>query len=221
MSLYDTLADTLLRGGEGLFGLEGREHTAQVDQKRREWREWRFRWGRGGSGPTRRSQGNSAPGGRAERFSAGSVLLADDGAGRRYLGAERRLPAQRAADTGQLCAALGPRRTIGPGSARRDLLRGAEPARSVLLQAGPTRWSAASFGRQRSNWPTATLSKLIFTRSGLPNQGRSLPRHSARPRSPEDQSAGPIRRCRVTDPTRAWHEPQRRCGASSTASMPS
>ena len=28
-----------------LFGLEGREHTAQVDQERREWREWRFRWG--------------------------------------------------------------------------------------------------------------------------------------------------------------------------------
>ena len=31
-------------GGEGLFGLESREHTAQVDQARREWREWRFRW---------------------------------------------------------------------------------------------------------------------------------------------------------------------------------
>ena len=28
-----------------LFGIEGREHTAQVDQDRREWREWRFRWG--------------------------------------------------------------------------------------------------------------------------------------------------------------------------------
>ena len=28
-----------------LFGIEGREHTAQVEQERREWREWRFRWG--------------------------------------------------------------------------------------------------------------------------------------------------------------------------------
>jgi hypothetical protein len=28
-----------------LFGIEGREHTAQVDATRREWREWRFRWG--------------------------------------------------------------------------------------------------------------------------------------------------------------------------------
>lgn len=43
--LYRTLAATLDRGGEGLFGLEAREHTAQVDQERREWREWRFRDG--------------------------------------------------------------------------------------------------------------------------------------------------------------------------------
>ncbi|HEY8594855.1 MAG TPA: DEAD/DEAH box helicase [Devosiaceae bacterium] len=43
--LYTTLAQALLDGGDGLFGLEGREHTAQVDAERREWREWRFRWG--------------------------------------------------------------------------------------------------------------------------------------------------------------------------------
>lgn len=43
--LYRSLAESLARGGEGLFGLESREHTAQVDQTRREWREWRFRWG--------------------------------------------------------------------------------------------------------------------------------------------------------------------------------
>jgi Lhr-like helicase len=43
--LYRTLAHTLASGGEALFGIEGREHTAQVDQDRREWREWRFRWG--------------------------------------------------------------------------------------------------------------------------------------------------------------------------------
>jgi Lhr-like helicase len=45
VELYRTLADTLAGGGEALFGLDGREHTAQVDQQRREWREWRFRWG--------------------------------------------------------------------------------------------------------------------------------------------------------------------------------
>ena len=44
-ALYSNLADALARGGEGLFGLESREHTAQVDSERREWREWRFRWG--------------------------------------------------------------------------------------------------------------------------------------------------------------------------------
>ncbi len=43
--LYETLTDLLTAGGEGLFGFEGREHTAQVDKDRREWREWRFRWG--------------------------------------------------------------------------------------------------------------------------------------------------------------------------------
>jgi hypothetical protein len=37
--LYETLADLLMAGGEGLFGFEGREHTAQVDQERRVWRE--------------------------------------------------------------------------------------------------------------------------------------------------------------------------------------
>ena len=43
-SVYESLADALASGGGSLFGLEGREHTAQVDQARREWRERRFRW---------------------------------------------------------------------------------------------------------------------------------------------------------------------------------
>jgi hypothetical protein len=45
VALYQTLADALESGGAALFGIEGREHTAQVEQDRREWREWRFRWG--------------------------------------------------------------------------------------------------------------------------------------------------------------------------------
>lgn len=44
VTLYETLAEELVRGRGFLFGLEGREHTAQVDQTRREWRECRFRW---------------------------------------------------------------------------------------------------------------------------------------------------------------------------------
>jgi superfamily II DNA/RNA helicase len=43
--LYETLARALEAGGEGLFGLESREHTAQVDDYKRRWREWRFRYG--------------------------------------------------------------------------------------------------------------------------------------------------------------------------------
>lgn len=46
VSLYETLASMLEAGGDGLFGLEGREHTAQVDQERRQWRENRFRYGK-------------------------------------------------------------------------------------------------------------------------------------------------------------------------------
>jgi Lhr-like helicase len=45
VGLYRTLADALASGAGFLFGQEGREHTAQVDQERRQWREWRFRWG--------------------------------------------------------------------------------------------------------------------------------------------------------------------------------
>lgn len=45
VDLYTTLADVLSAGGSELLGLEGREHTAQVEPLRREWREWRFRWG--------------------------------------------------------------------------------------------------------------------------------------------------------------------------------
>lgn len=44
VDLYETLSGALSRGDDTIFGQEGREHTAQVDQERREWRENRFRW---------------------------------------------------------------------------------------------------------------------------------------------------------------------------------
>jgi hypothetical protein len=59
VSLYQSLADALVNGAGFLFGQEGREHTAQVDQERRQWREWRFRWGLAGRtryGPKARSR---------------------------------------------------------------------------------------------------------------------------------------------------------------------
>lgn len=42
--LYNAIASDLKRGRSSYWGLEGREHTAQVAPKQREWREWRFRF---------------------------------------------------------------------------------------------------------------------------------------------------------------------------------
>ncbi|MDP2355079.1 MAG: DEAD/DEAH box helicase [Beijerinckiaceae bacterium] len=42
--LYNVIAADLKRGRSTYWGLEGREHTAQVSQRQREWREWRFRF---------------------------------------------------------------------------------------------------------------------------------------------------------------------------------
>lgn len=44
LKLYTSIADDLKNGHCTYWGLEGREHTAQVPQKLREWREWRFRY---------------------------------------------------------------------------------------------------------------------------------------------------------------------------------
>ncbi|MBD9560649.1 DEAD/DEAH box helicase [Ensifer sp. ENS03] len=42
--LYNEIAADLKAGHSSFWGLEGREHTAQVSQRQREWREWRFRF---------------------------------------------------------------------------------------------------------------------------------------------------------------------------------
>ena len=42
--LYMSIAKDLEQGKSAYWGLEGREHTAQVSPKQREWREWRFRF---------------------------------------------------------------------------------------------------------------------------------------------------------------------------------
>ncbi|MEZ5275380.1 MAG: DEAD/DEAH box helicase [Opitutaceae bacterium] len=44
LDLYTSIATDLKGDGSTYWGLEGREHTAQVSQKQREWREWRFRY---------------------------------------------------------------------------------------------------------------------------------------------------------------------------------
>jgi len=43
-ALYTGIAEGLRSGVSPYFGLEGREHTAQVRPEQREWREWRFRY---------------------------------------------------------------------------------------------------------------------------------------------------------------------------------
>lgn len=43
--LYAEIASLLAAGGDALFGMEGREHTAQVESELRELREARFRYG--------------------------------------------------------------------------------------------------------------------------------------------------------------------------------
>jgi Lhr-like helicase len=42
--LYNEIATHLKTGHSSYWGLEGREHTAQVSQRQRAWREWRFRF---------------------------------------------------------------------------------------------------------------------------------------------------------------------------------
>lgn len=42
--LYNAIAADLKAGHTTNWGIEGREHTAQVSQRQREWREWRFRF---------------------------------------------------------------------------------------------------------------------------------------------------------------------------------
>ena len=44
LGLYSDIAADLKNGSSTYWGLEGREHTAQVSQRQREWREWRFRY---------------------------------------------------------------------------------------------------------------------------------------------------------------------------------
>ena len=69
------------------------------------------------------------------RRAAGPVLLADDGARRRHRRAERREPAQRPADAGQLRPAQRARRPQRPAGAGLHLLLDWQPPRPVLLPA--------------------------------------------------------------------------------------
>lgn len=68
VELYRTLAKALSDGGAGLFGMEARAHTAQVEQTQREWREWRFRWGDDDQKRIREAKDSMRQGGEPEVF---------------------------------------------------------------------------------------------------------------------------------------------------------
>ena len=107
---------------------------------------------------------------------AGAVLLADDGARRRHRRAERREHAQRAADPGQLRAALRPRRAQRPAGAGVHVLLDAGTATTSTSSAAPSGWSPARSRRRSSTSPTRTSSARTCTRSGWrrPAQPRQL-----------------------------------------------
>jgi hypothetical protein len=135
VGLYRSLADALASGTGFLFGLEGREHTAQVDQTRRQWREWRFRWGTEDRQSLAEAKdemrqvgepGVSLP----ALFCSPTMELGVDISALNavYL---RNMPPT----PGQLCAAIGPGGTVGPSGAGGRLLLGAGSARPVLFSA--------------------------------------------------------------------------------------
>ena len=137
LDLYRSIVD----GGQGI---EAREHTAQVRPEQREEREREFRAGK----------------------LPAAVLLADDGAGRRHRLAERREPAQRAADAGQLRAALGPRRAQRAAGAGVHVLLDAGTATTSTSSAAPSGWSLDRSRRHSSISPTRISSARTCTRSG-------------------------------------------------------
>ena len=169
----------LYRSAAGaLGGLAAREHTAQVAPEEREQREEAFR--------------------KAELQAA--LLLADDGAGRRHLRAQRRDDAQRAADPGQLRAA---QRPGGPVRASpRSSPRTAPPATATTstTSAAPTAWSPAPSPRRASTSPTRTWSAPTCRPSGSPRPGSSW--------------AGPSPRSSTSPTPRTPARPTPRCGCT-------
>ena len=133
--LYRGISGLLVEGGGALFGFEGREHTAQVEGDLRELREARFRFGSDDQKALDRKGGTAERATGRQPLSADALLLPYNGVGRRYLVDERRLPAQRAPNTGQLRPARRACRTQRSSGTDCDLLRGPKPARSVFLPA--------------------------------------------------------------------------------------
>jgi Lhr-like helicase len=66
--LYHEIAADLKAGQSSFWGLEGREHTAQVSQRQREWREWRFRFEKDDQQNLARNTADLKAAGESEQF---------------------------------------------------------------------------------------------------------------------------------------------------------
>jgi hypothetical protein len=116
-TLYRRLAAELQAGSNSLWGLEGREHTAQVSREQREWREARFRYEDGDQRDLTRDAEAMRRMGERRGFLPALFCSPTMELGGRYLGAERGLSAQRAADAGQLRSARQAGRALRPPDA--------------------------------------------------------------------------------------------------------
>ena len=130
-------------GGEGLFGMEGREHTAQVDQERREWREWRFRWGKEDQDLLAEAKEDLRQAGEPDDFLPVLFCSPTMEIGRRHFRVERGLSAQCPANASELCATFRARWALGPGGAGNHLLLGARARMTNITSTDPSRWFAA------------------------------------------------------------------------------
>lgn len=65
---YSAIAADLKNGHSHYWGLEGREHTAQVSQRQREWREWRFRFEKEDRANLANNAGDLKAAGESEQF---------------------------------------------------------------------------------------------------------------------------------------------------------
>ena len=110
---------------------------------------------------------------RTNAVPAGAVLLADHGARRRHLGAERRLPAQRAADAGELRPARGRAGRSGQAALILTYCAAQSPHDQYYFRAPRRHGRRRSCARRRSISPIATWSSRTCTRSGSPSQASS------------------------------------------------
>ena len=126
--LYSRIAIDLGAETSSLFGLEGREHTAQVTPRQREWREGRFRFESDDQARIAEAEAEIKASGESKQLLPALFCHTNHGARSRHLGPEYGLFAQRTANTRKLRAACGSCGTIRSGCCHLHVLCGAVTA---------------------------------------------------------------------------------------------